>query len=180
MRTINIIGEINESLTKEVLDKILHIEKEDCEILEVNEKLANEEDKQELEDLVVNITCPGGLTYGAMAIYDALTGLSCNIITRGFGLCASGGFWILLAGDTKLACENTEFLYHTMAYGSRYEKLYNHVDYADHNIKLQDKLDKIVIDNTKITRDMLKNRKKDDWFMLIDEALELGIIDEII
>ena len=176
MRVINIIGEINDKLTKEILEQIFKIEQEDLKIIEANKKMANESDHKKLEDLTINITSVGGLVYGTNAIYDALSKLSCKVITKGYGLCSSGGFYLLLAGEERYAGKNTEFLYHTMGYGSWYNKLQNHIDYANHQDKVQELLDSIVLEKTNITKEMLNSKRKDDWFMLYDEALELGII----
>lgn len=176
MRVINLIGEINDKLTKEVLEQIFRIEQEDLKIIEENKKMANKKDHKELEGLTVNITSVGGNVSGTCAIYDALSKLKCKVITRGFGLCSSGGFWLLLAGKERYAGKNTEFLYHTLGYGKWHEKLQNHIDYAEHGNKVQENLDAIVLEKTKITKEILESKRKDDWWMLYDEALELGVI----
>ena len=48
-----------------------------------------------------------------------------------------------------------------------------------HNEKL---LEELVLKDTKITKERLKevNEKKQDWWMDTEEALKLGVIDEII
>lgn len=176
MRVINLIGEINDKLTKEVLEQIFKIEQADLKIIEENNKMANKKYHKELEDLTVNITSVGGNVSGTCAIYDALSKLKCKVITRGFGLCSSGGFWLLLVGKERYAGKNTSFLYHTMSYGMWYEKVQNHMDYANYSNKAQEKLDDIVLEKTKITKEMLESKRKDDWWMLYDEALELGVI----
>lgn len=176
MRTINLIGEIDEKLTKEILTKIFEIEQEDLKIIEENSKLADEKDHKKLEDLTINITSVGGLVYGFNAMYDALSKLQCKVITRGFGLCSSSGFYLMLAGEERYAGKGTEFLYHTLGYGMWHEKLQYHIEHAEYNNKVQERLDAIVMDKTNITKEMLKEKRKEDWWMLFDEALELGVI----
>ena len=48
--------------------------------------------------------------------------------------------------------------------------------------KDQERLDKFILDNTRITKEQIENmnEKKKDWFMDVEEALKLGVIDEII
>ena len=48
--------------------------------------------------------------------------------------------------------------------------------------KDQEKLDKLILENTSITKDKLEyiNERKQDWFMDVKEAQKLGVIDEII
>lgn len=180
MRYINLIGEIDDKLTKDILEKIYEIEEEDNKIIEENNKYSDEKDKKKLEDLTINITSVGGLVYGVNAIYDALSKLKCKIITRGFGLCSSGGFYLMLAGKERYAGKNTQFLYHTLGYGVWHAKLQEHIEHVQFKNEVQKNLDKIVLEKTKITEEQLKEKRKEDWWMLFDEALELGIIhDEI-
>ena len=176
MRTINIIGEINDTLIKNTLEKIFEIEKTDNEIITNNNKLSNKKDHKQLEDLIINITSVGGYVHGFNAIYDALSKLKCKVITRGYGLCASAGFWLMLVGDERYAGKNTRFLYHTLAYDNGYDKLQFHIDRIEVTEKIQKKLEKIILEKTKITQEMLDEHRKDDWNMFFDEALELGII----
>lgn len=176
MRTINIIGEINDALIKDVLEKIFEIEKADNEIIASNSKLLNKSDHKELEDLVINITSVGGYVHGFNAIYDALSKLKCKVITRGYGLCASAGFWLMLAGDERYAGKNTRFLYHTLGYDNGYDMLQFHKERLEASEKLQKNLEKIIIERTKITQEMLDEHRKDDWNIFFDEALKLNII----
>ena len=177
MRMINIIGEIDANTIKEVLNEIFKIENADNEILESNSKLANRDDHQQLEDLYVNIISLGGSVYGATAIYDALKNLKCKVITRGFGTCCSSALFILLAGNERYAGKNTEFLIHSLSYDMNYVKLADHIDLAKHHKKLQEKMDKVILDETEITKEMLKDKEREDWLLFFDEALELKIID---
>lgn len=176
MRTINIIGEINDKTIKDVLEKIFEIEKEDNKILEANSKMLLKADHKELEDLTINITSVGGLVYGFNAIYDALSKLKCKVITRGFGLCASAGFWLMLAGNERYAGKNTRFLYHTLGYNNGYDMLQFHKERLEASEKLQKNLEKIIIERTKITQEMLDEHRKDDWNIFFDEAVKLNVI----
>ena len=176
MRYINLIGDIEDKLIKDILEEIYKIEQADNKIIEENNKYSDEKDRKKLEDLTINITSVGGLVYGVNAIYDALSKLKCKIITRGFGLCSSGGFYLMLAGEERYAGKNTQFLYHTLGYGVWHEKLQGHIDYAIFNNEVQKNLDNIVLEKTKITEEQLKEKRKEDWWMLFDEALKLGVI----
>jgi len=179
MRVINLIGRIDDGLTKSILEEIFKIEQEDNKIIEANEKLADKKNYKELEDLTINITSVGGLVYGVNAIYDALSKLKCKVITRGFGLCASGGFYLLLTGDERYAGKNSNFLYHTMGYGY-YGKLQEHLDFGEYQNKVQERLDKIVLEKTKITQNMLDEHRKEDWWLNFEEAMDLGIVQGVI
>lgn len=175
-RVINIFGEIEEDITKTVLKKIFKIAKEDEKTIKENEKLLSKKDHKDLEDVVVNIMSVGGCVFCTSAIYDALSNLKCKVITNGYGLCSSGGFWLLLAGKERYAGKGTQFLYHTMSYGTWYDKLQDHIDKADHFNRVQTHLDGIIIEKTDITKEMLESHRKDDWWLIFNEAVKLGVI----
>lgn len=81
-----------------------------------------------------------------------------------------------------MAYENTTLMYHQLSWGSGFGKLRD-IDEMNTQIKKdQERLDKFILDNTKITKEQIENmnEKKKDWFMDVEEALKLGVIDEII
>ncbi len=81
-----------------------------------------------------------------------------------------------------MAYENTTLMYHQLSWGSGFGKVRD-IDEANTQVKKdQEKLDKIILDNTKITKEQLENmnERKKDWFMDVKEAFKLGVIDEII
>lgn len=81
-----------------------------------------------------------------------------------------------------MAYENTTLMYHQLSWGSGFGKVRD-IDEANTQVKKdQEKLDRIILDNTKITKEQLENmnERKKDWFMDVKEAFKLGVIDEII
>ena len=60
----------------------------------------------------LHINTEGGSLSDALALYDALRGVSGPIVTVATGMCASAGLLLLSAGDLRLATENTLFFYH--------------------------------------------------------------------
>ena len=81
-----------------------------------------------------------------------------------------------------MAYENTTLMYHQLSWGSGFGKLRD-IDEMNTQIKKdQERLDKFILDNTRITKEQIENmnEKKKDWFMDVEEALKLGVIDEII
>tara|TARA_R100000152_G_C6778159_1_gene208621 strand:+ start:1091 stop:1723 length:633 start_codon:yes stop_codon:yes gene_type:complete len=60
----------------------------------------------------LHINTEGGSLSDALALYDALRGVSGPIVTVATGMCASAGLLLLSAGDLRLATKNTLFFYH--------------------------------------------------------------------
>jgi ATP-dependent protease ClpP protease subunit len=73
-------------------------------------------------------------------------------------------------------------MYHQLSWRSDYDKVRTIDEHNEQVKKDQEKLEKFVLDNTKITKDQLEhiNERKQDWWMDAKEALKLGVIDEII
>lgn len=174
-RVINIFSDIDDDMASSILKQIFKIKKEDDEIIKENKKMASIKDHKELEPVIVNIMTWGGYVTCVCAIHDALKTLDCKVITKGYGVCSSGGFYLLFAGTERLAGKNTSFLYHTML-GACFGRLKDMKDSVEHNEAMQNKLDAMVLADTKITKEVLNEKHRQDWWLTYEEALELGII----
>jgi len=65
----------------------------------------------------------------------------------------------------------------------KYQKVWQTEKYINADgIELVDKLEKLTLENTNISKKQLKKvyKRKLDWYLESDEALELGVVDEII
>lgn len=80
-----------------------------------------------------------------------------------------------------MAYEHTTIMYHQLSWGSGYGKALSINETNEWIMEEQKKLDEIILSNTKITKKQLTdvNEKKKDWYMTPEEALKLGVIDEI-
>lgn len=80
-----------------------------------------------------------------------------------------------------MAYENTTLMYHQLSWNSGFGK-FKDIDEANFQAKLdQQKLDKLILETTKIPEEKLTEiiKTKQDWYMGVKEALEYGVIDEI-
>jgi ATP-dependent Clp protease protease subunit len=177
MRYINIIGEIDNDLIKDVLQQLYKIEQEDNKIEQDNLKLVNKDDYKKLEDLTINITTSGGYNYGFYAIWDIIKRLKCKIITRTYGKCMSCGLWLLLMGDERYSGEYTNFLFHRMSYEME-GKIKNHKSYQEFQEKCEEKMLNFIVERTNITREMLDKYILGEWWFDYEEAVKLGIINK--
>ena len=142
----------------------------------------NREDKHkelsERKPIVLQINCDGG---------DVMVGLPLvNIIqnskTPVWGVCmksCSMAAFVLAACHKRYAYEGSTVLLHdgsTSVYGSS-SKVEDLVNYSNN---LWSKLEEIILNNTKITKEKYDAKRRDEWYMLGDEAKEYGIVDFLI
>lgn len=123
----------------------------------------------------------GGNVYDMWSLIDIIINSKTPIYTYCTGYAMSSGFAIFLAGHKRFASKHATFMCHQI-------KQYFHASYQDclecieESNYLQKNLEEYIISRTKITQKYLDNirKNKKDMYIHIDEALKLGIIDEII
>lgn len=156
-----------------------------CEILEqiyeINEEDKNKEvSKRDPIKLILN--SPGGDVYDGIGLIDAIEQSETPIHIYVHGQAQSMGFAIAVAGHYRYASKRATFMYHEISWELSREKLQVHQQEVKEGKRLWQMYDNIVTTNTKIpqkTLDQVKKQHK-EWYMTVEEALELGVIDEII
>jgi ATP-dependent Clp protease protease subunit len=140
-------------------------------------------------DLTVNISTYGGDAFEALAIGGVLDSLQKNVTTIGYGVVASAGTPILLAGKKRKMAANSFFMIHnpTAMTGGEASEIRKTADLLD---KIQSQLVDIyvtaieksgkLIDGSRETtaKKVTKWVENETWFTA-DEALQYGFIDEI-
>lgn len=143
----------------------------------------NEEDKDvEIENrkpIEILISSEGGDVLSGFALIDVIKKSLTPVHTIAIGIAASMGGLLLMSGHVRKAYLNTTILIHDGQLGvhSTSKKAKQTMQYYD---KLEERTNSFIIDNTKITKELLDSKADEEWYMFADEALELGIIDEII
>jgi len=133
------------------------------------------------KDIHIYINSPGGVVTSALAIYDTMQYVQCDVSTCCLGQAASGGA-ILLASGTKgkrYALPNSEILLHQVM-GKTAGQAVDVEIWTKHMLRVKDKINKIL---TKHTGQSIKKIEKDtdrDLFFSPEEAKEYGIIDEVL
>jgi len=138
------------------------------------------QDKKKPIEILLN--SGGGEVIQGLAIYDAI--IAANKITpvniTAMGACMSMGAIILQSGRVRRAYPNTEFLLHEVSYGE-FGRHSEHKDRAKQVARMQGRLDSILISRSKLTQDSLRELiERKDYHITASEALEHGLIDEII
>lgn len=136
------------------------------------------------EPIEIVISSYGGDAYSCIFICEKIIGLvksGYEIITTVQDTAFSAAFFMLICGSKRRAYKGSRIMCHAANTGAvgRHQDI---IDDLDETNAIWDKIKEITISQTKITNEKLEELKKYkiDWYFWADEALELGVIDEIL
>ena len=165
---------IDEESVQPIIEKIININIEDDE---KDEKEKNYERKP--ISLIINSY--GGTIYDGFALISVVERSKTPIHTYVYGKAMSMGLIIAVCGHKRYASKLATFMYHGGLGGvwGNFEYIKN---YSNEYERIQKISDSLLLSKTKIKPDKLKDirKRQKDWFISAEEALKLGIIDEII
>ena len=163
-RIIFLGEEVNEVTASLVVAQLLFLESEDPG-----------------KDIQLYINSPGGVVKAGMAIYDTMHYIKCDVSTICIGMAASMGAF-LLAGGTKgkrMALPNAEIMIHQPSGGAQGQATDIKI-VADKILQTKKKLNELLAQNTGQPLDVIEVDTERDHYMSAAEALEYGIIDQVI
>lgn len=163
-RIVFLGDEVNDVTANLVIAQMLFLEAEDPD-----------------KDIYFYINSPGGSVSAGMAIYDTMQYLKCEVSTICVGIAASMGAFLLAAGakGKRRALENSEVMIHQPSGGMQGQAT-DMLIHAEHIIRTKRKLNTILAARTGQPLEKVENDTERDNFLTAQEALEYGIIDEII
>lgn len=133
------------------------------------------------EDIKLYINSPGGSVSSALAIYDTMQYIKCDVQTICVGLAASAGALLLCAGKKgkRYVLPNAEVMIHQVMGGAQGQASDVNI-HAQHILKTKDRLNNILAKHTgqKITK--VEKDTDRDYFMSANEAVKYGIVDKVI
>jgi len=123
----------------------------------------------------------GGAVYQCFGLLGVMAGSKTPIHTIVTGAAMSCGFMILISGHKRFGYKLSTPLYHQVSSGF-WGKVQEMEESLEQTKKLQQKIEEITLDRTQITKKKLKEvlKNKIDLYMTAEEALLLGVIDEIV
>ena len=123
----------------------------------------------------------GGQVYQCFGLIGVMERSQTPIHTVVTGAAMSCGFIILINGHRRYAYRHATPLYHQVSSGF-FGKVKDLEEKLEETKRLQDKIEEMTLRLTKISKKKLSEilKKKVDWFMTADIALELGVIDEVL
>lgn len=126
---------------------------------------------------------PGSVTAG-FAIYDTMQYIKCEVSTICIGLAASFGAFLLAGGakGKRMALPNAEIMIHQPAiHGNGVKGQATDIRIvSDHIQKSKQRLNRILAQNTGKSLEEIKRDTERDHYMTAQEALEYGLIDQIL
>lgn len=142
--------------------------------------LASESTEREIN---MYISSPGGSVAAGLGIYDTMRHLPCPIATTCVGYAASFGTVLLMAGDRgrRRALPHARIHIHQPWVQSGIGGQVTDIDiHARELLHTRDTLNEIIQYHTGQPLERIKRDTERDYFMSVREAIEYGIVDEIL
>ena len=163
-RIIFLGGEIDDDTANLVVAQMLFLEMEDPDA-----------------DIMLYINSPGGSVSAGMAIYDTMHYLKCEVSTLCVGLAASMGAFQLAAGakGKRKALSHAEIMIHQPLGGARGQATDIQIQ-AEQILKIKKTMNELLAQNTGKPLKTIERDVERDHYLSAEEALNYGLIDEII
>ena len=163
-RIIVLSDEVNDATASLVVAQLLYLEGQDPE-----------------KDISLYINSPGGSVTAGFAIYDTMQYIKCDVSTTCMGMAASMGAFLLSSGakGKRFALPNSEIMIHQPSGGAQGQATEIEIT-AKQILKIRERLNKILADNTGKPIDIIAKDTERDNFMSADEALDYGLVDKIL
>ncbi|MEG2245854.1 MAG: ATP-dependent Clp endopeptidase proteolytic subunit ClpP [Peptostreptococcaceae bacterium] len=133
------------------------------------------------KDIHLYINSPGGSITAGMAIYDTMQYIKPDVSTICIGMAASMGAFLLAAGEKgkRFALPNSEIMIHQPLGGTRGQATDIEI-HAKRIVNMKNKLNSILAERTGQPIEKIQVDTERDNFMSSNEAMEYGLIDEVI
>ena len=163
-RIIFLSDEVNDVTASLVVAQLLYLEAQDPD-----------------RDIYLYINSPGGSITSGMAIYDTMNYIKCDVSTICVGMAASMGAFLLSSGakGKRFALPNAEVMIHQPLGGMQGQATDIKI-HADRIIKIKEKLNKLLSEQTGKPLEVIERDTERDNFMTADEACAYGLVDKVI
>jgi ATP-dependent Clp protease protease subunit len=155
---------IDDQIANLVVAQLLHLESDDPE-----------------KDISVYINSPGGDVYSGLAVYDTMQFIKPDVQTICFGIAMSMGSLLLTGGakGKRLALPNSRVLIHQPSAGFEGQSTDIEI-HAREILEMRTRIESIYAHHTGQSQDRVQADLERDRFFKADEAVEYGLIDQVI
>lgn len=148
--------------------------------LKIKAILHMRDDAKKNDPLNIVINSDGGDVYEALGMIDFMQSLNVKINTICRGRAMSAAALLLCAGTgTRAASKNSTIMFHEISSGI-YGKSSDMKANVQHTEKLEEILINIITENSKKDSLFWRDKILKDYYLSPEEALDLGVIDNII
>ena len=163
-RIVFLSGEVDANSASLIVAQMLYLEAQDPD-----------------KDIQFYINSPGGSVTDGMAIYDTMQYIKCDVSTICIGMAASMGAFLLSSGakGKRIALPNAEIMIHQPSAGTQGKVTDMEID-VEHFLKIKQRLNKILSENTGKPVEQVKADSERDHWMIAEEAREYGLVDKVI
>lgn len=155
---------IDDSVANLIIAQLLYLEREDPE-----------------KDVSMYIHCPGGIITAGLAIYDTMQLIRPDVATICVGMAASMGTLLLAAGTKgkRYSLPNATIHMHQAMGGAQGQAA--DIEIAAREIlRMQEKIRTILASHTEQPLERIVRDTDRDFYMSAEQALEYGVVDEIL
>ena len=133
------------------------------------------------KDIAFYINSPGGIVSSGLAIYDTMRYIRPDVSTVCIGQAMSMGSLLLCSGTKgkRYSLPNARIMVHQPSGGAQGQAADIEIQ-AKEILKLRERLNEIYVDHTGQPLDVIEDALDRDRFMSPEEALEFGLIDEVV
>jgi len=163
-RIIMLSGEVNDQVASTIVAQMLFLEAEDPE-----------------KDIYFYINSPGGVVTAGMAMFDTMNYIRPDVATICIGQAASMGSFLLSSGakGKRFALPHARIMIHQPLGGAQGQASDIAIQ-AKEILRMKAELNEILAKNTGQKIKVIENDTDRDNFMSAQEALEYGMIDEVL
>ena len=163
-RIVFLSDEVNDTTASLVVAQMLFLEAQDPD-----------------KDISFYINSPGGSVTAGMAIYDTMQFIKCDVSTICIGMAASMGAFLLSSGTKgkRFALPHSEIMIHQPLGGARGQATDIEIQ-AKQILRIKATLNQILSENTGKPIDVIERDTDRDNYMTAKEALEYGLVDQIL
>ena len=163
-RVIFLVGQVEDHMANLIVAQLLFLESENPD-----------------KDIHLYINSPGGSVTAGMAIYDTMQFIKPDVSTMCIGQAASMGALLLTGGEKgkRYCLPNSRMMIHQPLGGFQGQASDIEI-HAKEILALKDKLNQIMAHHTGQTLEMIERDTDRDNFLSADQAVDYGLIDEVI
>ena len=184
-KMLTFFGEFKSSTVESTIKEIVKITISDQEYIKECRQWAIENGQDpspaKLSPIEFFLSTYGGACYDGMALHDVIESSTTPIEVICAGKIMSMGVIVALGANVRKAYRNTTFMSHQVS-GLSFGTLREMEDTVAESSRINEILFSIIKSKTKVTEEQLNEvlQKKKDWFLTAEEALNLGILTELL